>query len=60
MFQVGDLVHEANCDWHFTPARIEEIIESHGSIYYKIRFRFHEILKRQILPEYRLTKYEKK
>lgn len=53
----GDLVHEAGLH-HTTPGRIIEVIEHLGSRYYRIHFKCGEILKRIILPDFRLQKYE--
>lgn len=57
-FNVGSLVLESNAD-HKTPARIIEVIENHGGIYYKIHFKYKSILQKVVLPEYRLIPYDK-
>lgn len=56
VFKKGDLVHEAGGE-HKTPARVIEVIESHGHTYYRIHFKYKSILQKVILPEFRLIKY---
>lgn len=53
ILKVGDVVYESSGS-HQTPARIIEVIESHSHTYYKIHFKENEILKKVILPDYRL------
>jgi hypothetical protein len=57
IFKVGDLVLEAAHPEDKTPARIIDVIVKHDRIYYEIHFKFHAILQKVILPEYRFIKY---
>lgn len=57
VFKIGDLVHEYGND-NTIPARIISIINYHAMPFIEIHFKYKSILKRQILPTYRLQKYE--
>jgi hypothetical protein len=56
-FNVGDLVHERGAD-HNIPARVVLVINYHEYPFVEIHFKYKSILKKQILPTYRLQKYE--
>lgn len=53
-FKVGQIVYEAN-SWHNTPARIISKIEHHSQHFWEIHFIEKSVLRKQILPEYRLS-----
>lgn len=56
VLNVNDLVMASSGEYK-TPARIIEVMEKHDNLYYKIHFIERSVLKKVILPAYRLKKY---